>query len=70
MIKDSNGDDKTVTRVRDVNLFDCIGFCDTVLKPEDVLKLIKDKVKVNCVKVSMVLIVTSGRLRPSSAAAI
>lgn len=47
---------------RRVNIFDCLGFCDSELKGQDVFKVIKQTIEASVVHVHKVVIVCAGRL--------
>jgi len=45
-----------------VNVIDTIGFCDTVLSADKVLKIIQNSIKINLINLDKVVIVCSGRI--------
>jgi hypothetical protein len=57
-------------KFRTINVFDCIGFCDTVLSASEVLSLVKDKIKINATHVHHVIVVNANRLPRQSQLAI
>eukprot|EP00928_Gymnodinium_smaydae_P070753 TRINITY_DN54525_c0_g1_i1.p1 TRINITY_DN54525_c0_g1~~TRINITY_DN54525_c0_g1_i1.p1 ORF type:complete len:351 (-),score=22.51 TRINITY_DN54525_c0_g1_i1:49-945(-) len=55
---------------RKLNVIDSIGFCDSVIPPQEVLQLVKTYVKTNVLDVAKVVIVCAGRIEHEQAKAI
>eukprot|EP00929_Paragymnodinium_shiwhaense_P037229 TRINITY_DN19875_c0_g1_i4.p1 TRINITY_DN19875_c0_g1~~TRINITY_DN19875_c0_g1_i4.p1 ORF type:complete len:447 (+),score=79.11 TRINITY_DN19875_c0_g1_i4:66-1343(+) len=60
----------TAKRKRRVNIIDSIGFCDSVIAPDEVLKIVKEYLRANVVYLDKVVIVTAGRIELEQATAI
>jgi GTP-binding protein EngB required for normal cell division len=55
---------------RRINVIDSVGFCDSQIPPDEVLRVVKGFIKTNVLAVNKVLIVCSGRIESEQAAAI
>eukprot|EP00811_Abedinium_folium_P017603 NODE_2652_length_2172_cov_5.169682.p1 GENE.NODE_2652_length_2172_cov_5.169682~~NODE_2652_length_2172_cov_5.169682.p1 ORF type:complete len:561 (-),score=62.29 NODE_2652_length_2172_cov_5.169682:417-2099(-) len=59
-----------VQRRCQINVIDCIGFCDTEFSPKEVFRLIKEQVQGSCVQLNAIVICAAGKIEVPHAEAV